>query len=96
MPIYEFECRKCGEVFELFLQMNDTEDALQCPACKSSDLKKLVSHCGFTTRKRFKGELKPDDACSDLSCMPHKKPEKNPDYKPGMYLKKLPKYKDWF
>ena len=40
MPIYEYECRGCGEQFEL-LVLKDTVAA--CPGCKSQDLEQLIS-----------------------------------------------------
>ncbi len=40
MPIYEYECRKCGEQFEL-LVLKGTVAA--CPACESQELEQLIS-----------------------------------------------------
>jgi putative FmdB family regulatory protein len=40
MPIYEYECRGCGEQFEL-LVLKDTVAA--CPECQSQDLEQLLS-----------------------------------------------------
>jgi len=40
MPIYEYECRKCGEQFEL-LVLSSTVAA--CPACENQDLEQLLS-----------------------------------------------------
>ena len=41
MPIYEYECRKCGHRFE-YLVLSSTP-AASCPACKKRDLKQLIS-----------------------------------------------------
>lgn len=41
MPIYEYQCGKCGTVTE-FIVFGDDEN-LQCKACHSTDLKKLMS-----------------------------------------------------
>jgi len=50
MPIYEYECRACGNRHEALQKMSD--DALtDCPACGKPELKKLVSAAGF----RLKG-----------------------------------------
>lgn len=44
MPIYEYECPKCGE-FEITQRI--TEDALKkCPTCKSK-VRKLISNTSF-------------------------------------------------
>ena len=40
MPIYEYECRGCGEQFEL-LVLRTTVAA--CPSCQSQDLEQLLS-----------------------------------------------------
>jgi putative FmdB family regulatory protein len=45
MPIYEYECNSCCNVFEVFQRM--TEDSLtNCPDC-SGPVKKLVSMSSF-------------------------------------------------
>ena len=31
MPIYEFECKKCGETFEALRPVGDTGSKLSCP-----------------------------------------------------------------
>ncbi len=40
MPIYEFKCIKCDNEFETLVYGNNRID---CPQCKSSDIKKLLS-----------------------------------------------------
>jgi len=40
MPIYEYECRGCGEQFELLVLKNTVA---ACPACQSEDLEQLIS-----------------------------------------------------
>lgn len=47
MPIYEYECRKCGEVFSV-LKLGASEVDTSCPKCKSADTHKQVSSfCSF-------------------------------------------------
>jgi putative FmdB family regulatory protein len=41
MPIFEYECGKCGHQFE-FLVL-PTSEAPQCPSCRSRKLKKMIS-----------------------------------------------------
>jgi len=46
MPIYEYECKKCGHQMEALQRMSD--DALKdCPECQAPALKKLISAAGF-------------------------------------------------
>ena len=46
MPIYEFKCAACGQVFDkLYRQMSSAGEAAcpPCPACGSADTARLVS-----------------------------------------------------
>ena len=45
MPIYEYQCTKCGEVFEAFQRIND-KPLTQCRFCHSR-VEKLISHSSF-------------------------------------------------
>lgn len=49
MPLYEYECEKCQEIFELQVRMN--EENIKCIYC-GNDVKKLVSKNSF----RLKGQ----------------------------------------
>ena len=42
MPIYEFKCKKCGNVFE-YLQFKSNEINAPCPACGDNNGEKLLS-----------------------------------------------------
>jgi putative FmdB family regulatory protein len=46
MPIYEYQCQKCGEHHEALQKMSDPE-LTDCPACQTPNLKKLISAAGF-------------------------------------------------
>ena len=41
MPIYEYECTRCGHCFERIMKVG--EAALACPACGATETKKLVA-----------------------------------------------------
>ena len=45
MPIYEYQCTKCGEVFEAFQKITD-EPLSHCKFCNSK-VEKLISHSSF-------------------------------------------------
>lgn len=47
MPIYEYYCEKCQKKFELLVFSSDTPE---CPECKSTDLKRMMSACGFISK----------------------------------------------
>ncbi len=42
MPIYEYKCNQCAEVFES-LQLRPTNKAQPCPKCGSGNTEKLLS-----------------------------------------------------
>ncbi len=44
MPIYEYECKKCGASFEhLAASMNHADEAVQCPSCHARQTKRKIS-----------------------------------------------------
>lgn len=45
MPIYEYKCSKCGEVFEAFQKVTDLP-LTACKFCKGK-VEKLISHSSF-------------------------------------------------
>jgi putative FmdB family regulatory protein len=42
MPIYDYRCRRCGRVHEVFVQRPDAASG-RCPSCGADDLEKLLS-----------------------------------------------------
>ncbi|MBP9021341.1 MAG: zinc ribbon domain-containing protein [Syntrophobacterales bacterium] len=47
MPLYDYECRKCSHVFEVYLKTSEEDETLTCPECQAEKPKRLVS--GFRT-----------------------------------------------
>ena len=43
MPIYEYKCNKCNNMFEILHKSSHINDGVFCPACNSQDCKKLIS-----------------------------------------------------
>ena len=50
MPIYEYQCQRCGEETEVLQKLSD-EPLVDCPSCGAAALKKKVSAAAF----RLKG-----------------------------------------
>lgn len=46
MPIYEYQCGKCGHQLEMMQKMSDAP-LTTCPKCHQSSLNKLISASGF-------------------------------------------------
>jgi putative FmdB family regulatory protein len=67
MPIYEFKCKKCGNVFEFLCFRSDDSDTVTCPSCGKSETEKLLSafaSCSCSSDSAF-----PSSAASS-SCVP--------------------------
>ena len=45
MPIYEYQCTKCGEIFEAFQKITD-DPLTECKICRGK-VEKLISHSSF-------------------------------------------------
>jgi putative FmdB family regulatory protein len=43
MPIYEYQCEKCGHCFEKLMFAGDNQTRLRCPACGQEEIRKQVS-----------------------------------------------------
>jgi len=49
MPIYEYECDKCGHAFEREQRMSDAP-VKTCPKCKGRKVTKLISQTSFVLK----------------------------------------------
>jgi putative FmdB family regulatory protein len=56
MPIYEYRCRSCGEVSEIFHGVGGKDDLLQCSYCNSTDLEKIMSPASFSFKDQHSTE----------------------------------------
>ena len=43
MPLFEYQCRDCGHVFEVFTQRRESLTALKCPACGKMKVERVLS-----------------------------------------------------
>ena len=48
MPIYEFRCLACHEIFEFIFTSSDDNREMICPHCQSEDLERLLSTTNFS------------------------------------------------
>ena len=49
MPIYEYECIKCGEKFEIRRSIADSDNKAKCPNCGDEDSRKVFSAFGISS-----------------------------------------------
>lgn len=47
MPIYEYECTTCHAQFQRLVMSREEEDGLECPKCKGSELRRLISRVAY-------------------------------------------------
>jgi putative FmdB family regulatory protein len=43
MPLYEYQCKECGEEFEKVLRFSEANQTPICPACQSQLTRKKLS-----------------------------------------------------
>jgi putative FmdB family regulatory protein len=43
MPIYEYECLKCGQRFELLRRVADSDNNIRCTKCGAEKLQRVIS-----------------------------------------------------
>ncbi len=43
MPIYEYECVKCKERFEVLQKMNEDSSRVRCPRCNADKPRRVLS-----------------------------------------------------
>ncbi|MBF0226802.1 MAG: zinc ribbon domain-containing protein [Desulfobacterales bacterium] len=48
MPIFEFKCNKCEDIFELLLMNSDDELELKCPKCNSQEFERVLSSSNYS------------------------------------------------
>src|SRR5438876_5428793 len=70
MPIYEYQCQKCGYTYEELQSMKE-EPLIKCPNCEKDELKRLIGTGGgviFKGSGFYQTDYKKSDA-------PAKKPD---------------------
>lgn len=60
MPLYEYRCQQCGELFELLRRADEADRDVTCPRCGAEDVERLLSlfsqsarGCGSGGRRGF-------------------------------------------
>lgn len=47
MPLYDYQCEKCGEKFEVRQRYGQDDSKVKCPKCNEPNPRKLIT--GFST-----------------------------------------------
>ncbi len=48
MPIFEFRCLKCENLFELLVLGDDNKTEMKCPNCQAGDFQRVMSAASDT------------------------------------------------
>ena len=67
MPIYEFRCRACGEVYEELLSSSDSP-AAPCPTCAGGEPVRLLSRFSARTQNARHADFSRVPFASSSSC----------------------------
>ncbi len=62
MPIYEFQCRQCGHIYETLVMSGDKEPVC-CPKCKGRHADRLISRPGSVTKSDSPGPRSSSAGC---------------------------------
>ncbi|NOX97872.1 MAG: zinc ribbon domain-containing protein [Nitrospirae bacterium] len=70
MPIYEFQCQKCQEEFEVLFRSFREEKNVSCPQCGSGKVDRLLSLFGLKAGSTSKGSSTGSgcSTCSSKKC----------------------------
>jgi putative FmdB family regulatory protein len=59
MPVYEYNCEKCGTKFEILRGITANNDDVKCPRCGAEKPRRLLSVvCGGSHLASSKGNLR--------------------------------------
>ena len=67
MPIYEFKCKNCGNIFEYLCLKKSDKDQVRCPVCGHDETDVLLS--AFSSLNSG-NTLKGGSSASSSSCSP--------------------------
>lgn len=49
MPLFEYQCRDCSQVFEVFTQRRELSAVPKCPTCGQKNVERVLSAFSGTT-----------------------------------------------
>nr|HID58785.1 zinc ribbon domain-containing protein [Desulfobacterales bacterium] len=47
MPIFEFRCLECGNIFEKLLTSSNEKAEMECPECRSTTFERVISRTNY-------------------------------------------------
>jgi len=70
MPIYEFRCLNCQDLFEILVMATDAEMEMRCPKCSGEQIERVLSSAGYQMRSGGGASVASTQSrtCSSGSC----------------------------
>lgn len=71
MPLYEFRCLKCNDVFEILIMRDEDEVEMRCPHCGSDDFERVLSSTTYAmgfAKSESTGPSVESRQCSSGTC----------------------------
>ncbi|MBW1677055.1 MAG: zinc ribbon domain-containing protein [Deltaproteobacteria bacterium] len=71
MPIFEFRCLKCNEVFEILMMSTEDEAEMRCPHCGAEDFERVLSTTSYAMgfgKGESRGPTVESRECASGSC----------------------------
>jgi putative FmdB family regulatory protein len=69
MPIYSYQCKKCGNKFDLLVGVTADAGKLICPQCGNKNIEKTLSSFSFRMGSSSVSNT-PSGSCSSGGCCP--------------------------
>lgn len=66
MPLYDYKCNACDEVYEKTVKIAEMNDPQECPYCGSMDSQKFIGGAPGITDSFSLGRMKPSDGFRDV------------------------------
>ena len=62
MPIYEYKCEDCDDIFEIFFKTYLSNKTPKCISCESLKVKKIISSVSFNSKSNSTGSYFSDSS----------------------------------
>ena len=68
MPLYEYECQKCGKLTEILQSRAESYKEAKCPECGSSEMRRKFSTFGVVIGSGKSSSTAPAASCPTGTC----------------------------
>lgn len=68
MPLYEYECQKCGKLTEVLQSLTEADKEVKCPECGSFEMSRRFSTFGVVMGSGKASGIRSADSCPTGTC----------------------------